>query len=512
MKRDTEALVVAVLLLLALMAFCPKAKAADYYGAVAGSGSSCTYIAPGNIDTCLGKLAAGDTLWLRGGTYPGTHILTASATVRAYNATPGYGVGEHVILDGGGTTDPNLKLMQIKCSNCQVWDLEMLWSWPGTRTSAQSGSNPTDLPFGYGFDCYNAAGLCQNAKLVNVYVHDTRGNGGSLNQAQNLEVYGAILMYQGWNAPDRAHGHNVYIQAVTGPIKLTSSALIRASENNVQGFASANGALKNFDLENNALVYGGGGDLVLGGQTVLDSLTLMNNVSVDGFINLGYCDSGAGFAGTSLISGNYLRGGMCMKPPLTGITMTGNQFYLQYLNGTSSSSWPGNSWTIGPYPTTPRPTSNHIQIQKHAYVPGRARAYVHNWQGLATVQLDMTGILAVGESYEVRDVQNFFGPLVATGTYGGGSITVPAGALPVVQPLGKPAVSPTGPDFNVFDIIRTGAAPTATPTTTPTATATPTRTATPTPASVCVTVTPPCVMVTVTPGVPATLADHRWRP
>ena len=44
---------------------------------------------------------------------------------------------------------------------------------------------------------------------------------------------------------------------------------------------------------------------------------------------------------------------------------------------------------------------------------------------LGSVAVDMSGILAVGDAYEVRNVRDFFGTPAVTGTYGGGSITIP---------------------------------------------------------------------------------------
>lgn len=520
---DELALLVLFLLLL-LFAFAGDANAADLYGAVNGTGTTCTFIAPCTLLTAYGKALSGDTVWLRAGTYTGTYVLDRNGvSIKNYNAAPGYGAGEHVILDGVSTTDGTVKVLLLKANDFTVQGVEVMWSWPGTRTSTQTGSNPTDLPFGYGFDCFYTTSNppCQNVKLIDVYVHDTRGNGGSVNNAQNLEVYGAMLAYQGWSAPDRPHGHNLYYQSNVGPLRLLNSTLFGASEYNFQAFGSDAGKLINIDLEDNAFALGGGGDLVFGGTNPVVTGQFRRNraaVPSDGYFNFGYCQSGAGISSLS-VTDNYIRGAMCFQPPTAGLTFTGNQLWLQYLNlkgsGTTCAALgTGNTCSIGPYPTVPRPTQNAIFVTKHAYTPGRARAVVFNWQNLPSVSIDVTGILAVGESYEVRNAQNFFGPLVATGTYSGASITVPAGALPLAQPLGKPAVAPTGPDYNVFDIIRTGAAsstatatatrtatatvtPTKTPT--PTSSSTPTRTKTPTPASVCWTVTPACVMVTVTP-------------
>jgi hypothetical protein len=54
--------------------------------------------------------------------------------------------------------------------------------------------------------------------------------------------------------------------------------------------------------------------------------------------------------------------------------------------------------------------------------------------------------------YEVRNVQNWFGTPVMSGTYAGGTITIPMGGVaPPAAVGGSPHAPPrTGPDFDVF--------------------------------------------------------------
>jgi len=58
----------------------------------------------------------------------------------------------------------------------------------------------------------------------------------------------------------------------------------------------------------------------------------------------------------------------------------------------------------------------------------------------------------VGDVYEIRNVQDFFGAAVATGTYGGGPVDVPMSGVTPVPPIGGSPTPPpqTGPDFGVF--------------------------------------------------------------
>jgi hypothetical protein len=64
-------------------------------------------------------------------------------------------------------------------------------------------------------------------------------------------------------------------------------------------------------------------------------------------------------------------------------------------------------------------------------------------------------VLSVGDSYEVRNVQDFLAAPVLSGTYNGGSINLPMRGLSVAAPVGL-GFTPThtGPEFNVFVLIK----------------------------------------------------------
>jgi hypothetical protein len=100
--------------------------------------------------------------------------------------------------------------------------------------------------------------------------------------------------------------------------------------------------------------------------------------------------------------------------------------------------------------------------------------------------VDVSGILSNGDGYEVRNAQDFFGAAVLTGTYNGGSISLPMNNLSVATPYGVGAPPSVGPEFNAFVLLPASSAGVPTPTRTPTKTPTPsgsqpTPTRTPTP-------------------------------
>ena len=70
--------------------------------------------------------------------------------------------------------------------------------------------------------------------------------------------------------------------------------------------------------------------------------------------------------------------------------------------------------------------------------------------------VDLSSVLQPGDSFEVRNVQDYFGPPVRAGTYGGGTISFPMTAMQPPAPIGGSAAPPaiTGPEFNVFVVTK----------------------------------------------------------
>jgi hypothetical protein len=79
---------------------------------------------------------------------------------------------------------------------------------------------------------------------------------------------------------------------------------------------------------------------------------------------------------------------------------------------------------------------------------------VYNWNQLNNVSVDVSSALAVGTRYEVRNAQNFYAPVVASGVYSGQPLVLPMTNLTVAAPQAALLTPPpTGPTFNVFELL-----------------------------------------------------------
>ena len=86
---------------------------------------------------------------------------------------------------------------------------------------------------------------------------------------------------------------------------------------------------------------------------------------------------------------------------------------------------------------------------------GRANVVVYNWARVGSVSVNPSSFMWPGTRYEVRSVHDFYGAPVASGTYSGGSITIPIRAEQPKTPIGGSVTAPsTGTEFNAYVIVR----------------------------------------------------------
>ncbi len=448
--------------LLALALLRAAAAADDFYVAPNGSPSgNGTVGRPWDLATALaqpGAVKPGDTIWLRGGTYRGTFTSRLTGTpatpikVRQYPA-------ERATIDGGNSN--GVTILEVYGGYTHYMDFEIMSSDP-KRATSEPGSYPSDIGRGGGIEVAQGGPAIPGVKFINLVIHDTGGGVALWKEAVDPEVYGCIIYYDGHDAPDRGHGHGIYTQNQTGTQRIRDNILFSAFGHGIHSYGSGTAYLDNIHIEGNVSFNNGilsrsglARNLLLGGGRTAKNPKIVNNYlyyypagAAGNNLNLGYYPWGAG-TNNAVVTGNYIAGGDALfSDQNVKTTMTDNLFYTAVAS-TMQAQYPSNTYLES------RPTGVQVFVRANAYEAGRATIIIYNWDLAGSVDVDLTAILQVGSRYEIRNVQDYFGPPLRTGTFTGGLISLPMTELSVAKPVGWPAPAATGPEFNAFVVLTT---------------------------------------------------------
>jgi hypothetical protein len=443
---------------------------------------------PWDLNTALsgagGRIVPGDTVWLRGGTYAGTHTSSLRGTSSAPIVVRAY-PGERVTLDG---TSSSTITLNVDGAWTIYWGFEIM--------------NTITVRFGTGLAARPSGVYVRNAsnvKLVNLIIHDT-GHGTYIeNTAHNIEIYGWIVYNGGNDNSSRSDGHGIYVRNDgTTPKLISDNVIFNQFGFGIHSYAESGDLLKLITYEGNVLFNNGelsafdSPNMILGGETSADQDTVRNNFFYYSpghggrNMRLGYT---TGFPNASaMFEGNYLVGGATSAVDITlwqdlgfrnntlietgrvlavadassgTFAWTGNTYYRDpmasaWRNGSSDMTFAGwrsaTNLGAGDQAVSSSPSTPAVFVRPNKYERGRANVIVYNWGRQSSVSADLSNVLAVGQRYEIRNVQDFFGAAVVSGTYGGGSVSIPMGGVTPPQPVGGSPNAPikTGPDFDVF--------------------------------------------------------------
>ncbi len=439
------------------IAIAATAHAADFIvspsGSASGNGSTA---APWNLVTALKQPAAvrpGDTLLLRGGTYTApdrlvVHSFLTGAAGRYITVRPW--PGERAIIDGG---------IQVHGPWVIFRDLEIMNSRTN-RVTSQAGSFPTDVPQPAGIET-----IAPNVKVINNVIHDASTGISSWREASENEFYGNIVYYNGWKGPDRGHGHGAYMQNQFGKKYLTDNIFFSQFELGLQLYGTSSTYLNNFELEGNVVFNSGElagaftRNILIGGTVIANNPVLRNNYTYfttswnhGGDNNIGYYLSGYGCTNLKLENNYFVSGGIALTLHRCSISsLTGNTFFGENRNW-NPAAYGGNTVL-----DRNRPSAPAVFVRPNRYETGRAHIVVFNWPRSATVPVNLGGIgLASGDTFEIRDVQNFFGPAVCQGVYSGAPVSLPMTSTAIARPVGNVPVVPahTDMEFGTFVVLR----------------------------------------------------------
>ncbi len=427
-------------------------------GSASGNGSKDR---PWDLQTALSHPASvkpGDTIWMRGGLY--TKQWSSNTLYRSrLTGTPEKPIilrqypGERAVIDAGSSPAyKDYHALRIDGAHAHYWGFEVMYS-ERQRRSQDTGSSPSDLRRGRGVTIYG-----NNIKCINLVVHDAAIGFSFWTPGENSELYGCIIFYNGWES-DRGHGHGIYAHNEDGTKRVTDCILFKQFRNGIQVYNDdADDFINNVVLEGNIvfengtlsasgyardILYGGNGLAV--NPVILNNYTYMNPAVDEGENNLGY-DAGTESA---RLTGNYfVSGGFALNVVGSAkLSMDGNTFFGE-VRGVTQSQHGNNIYHRS------RTTGVKTFVRPNVYEPGRGHIAVYNWNDLNTVMVDISSVgLQPGDSYEVLDVQNYFGTPVVTGTYDGKPVALPMNLTEVTLPVGVDVpVAPkhTSKEFGAF--------------------------------------------------------------
>jgi hypothetical protein len=307
-------------------------------------------------------------------------------------------------------------------------------------------------------------------KFINMVIHDCLGSGiNPYSQATEIDVYGCLIYYNGRQTDRAGYAYGSYMQNITGRKLIRENVCFYNWSMGIHAYESGGADLDSILYEGNAVFANGlfyepnkwRANFFLGGDAnhTADYDTLRNNYfyyppspSAGQYNIIGHT---AGATNLALI-GNYFvsPGYYALQLNSTQNTIVGNLF-LGHLAGVSSSTYPTNTYLTA-WPQT-RPAD--VFVRANQFERGRGHVIVYNWGGGSTVQADLSRILTPGDRYVIKDAMNYYGPAVATGTYGGGAVGIPMAGLTIVRPEGAPIAQPfhTAPRFGVFVILKQSA-------------------------------------------------------
>ncbi|MGH7547193.1 MAG: right-handed parallel beta-helix repeat-containing protein [Gemmatimonadales bacterium] len=420
-----------------------------------------------------GRVQPGDTVWLLGGTYRGAYRTELRGTAErpiVFRQHP----GDRATIDG---------TLRADGAFLTFWGFEIMQSHPTT----------------YGLQANTAHG-----RFINLVVHDAGNQGISYwTPAVDAELYGCIVYNNGTH---ENLDHGVYVHNELGTKLLADNIFFNNLARGIQVYASRkNPEIRNVRIEGNISFNNG---TISPRASARTNLLVNAQVPTSGMVVVGNLVYFSGASGVNIrlgrydarnnkdivLQGNYAAGGAVvleMEAPWDRAVVADNVLIgprdIVRLAGAAvgrTYQWHGNAHYRDPAARAwryegaaydlaewrrvtglgatdsvrSRPSTPQVFVRSNKYERGRAHIVVYNWSRQPTVPADLAGVLRVGDRYEVRNVQDFFGAPVLRGSYDGRPIGIPMQGVDPPRPLGggrATSIPPrTGPEFDVFVLTR----------------------------------------------------------
>lgn len=414
--------------------------AADWFASPDGKSTNTgTLDSPWDLASALSgtkPVRPGDTVRLRAGTYtnPRSEFTIRFSGEPARPITVRNCHNERATIDG---------MLTVNGNDIWVWGLEVLVSEPRPDKPLSPGSSPADLKRPWGGIQSNTG---QRSKIINCIVHDNDQGFGYWLGATDAEIYGCLIYQNGWVGTDRTHGHAIYTQNDQGTKLILDNIMFDPYSYLLHAYGSNRAFVNGYHVEGNIFF---GGPVLIGGGKPSERIVFVNNYTYRAPVQFGYT---APHNMDVVCTGNYLAGGLSVNK-YHKVTVSGNELvagakadFVPPTDGQPTEfRWDNNRYVSASSAALDawraktgfdkdstflaakdgRPQSTKIVLRPNKYEPGRANAAVYNWEGKAEVDLDLSSILKIGQAFEVRNVQDYFGTPGASGTYRGGTVSVP---------------------------------------------------------------------------------------
>ena len=454
--------VVGLALVAALGAY-SQTPAADFYVSPDGNSSADGSRArPWDLATALAQPQAvkpGDTIWLLGGTYRGGFesrlkgAAGAPITVRQALAPASLRPGARATIDCGSDDPKKQVLFTVQGEHARFWGFEVMSSNPKRRTET-TGSHPEEISRG-GVNTFGS-----HLAFINMIVHDCSNGFGFWSNGEGGEIYGCIIYNNGWEAPDRGHGHAIYAQNQKGTKRLGDNVIFNQFCYGIHAYGSSKAFINGFHVEGNASFNNGA---VVGPEKLNPAILVGGGSPSERIEVVGNLTYSMGFGGISLMLGygaenkdavvrdNYFVGPASIRK-WESLTLTGNTFAPA---APVLADCPPGDLAAGNTIIKGCPAGTKVFVRPNKYEPGRANVIVYNWDKKPEVEADVSAVLKPGAKFRIVSAQDFFGKPVLEGKYDGKPLRLPMTDYRAPPPVGKPDYVPpaTGPEFNVFVVL-----------------------------------------------------------
>lgn len=443
-----------------------------------------------------GLIKAGDSVFIKGGIYKGDFTAsfligneTQPIVFTNYN-------GARAIIDGY-VANNNLPAISINasCSFVYLSGLEITSS-----STARLSTTEGDIYTGKGVFIQG-----HGIKMINCIVHDMPGDGIFMERtASETEVYGCLIYNNGFERASVAYGNGISLQNTDEdrPKEIKNSFIFKNNTTGIFAYGSTAALSVNGINIDSSIIFNTGAmltntlarkyNLLIGGASSnfpAESIRVFNNViyrdETDGAgsdkpHNLRYniCLGQSGITDSSIVlQRNQLIGGgfygaIYVQSNFLGYNLQNNTFYTPDVNnkllviksgvslppiwnnnkyysanaaafsGTNWDTWKTTYNTDGAslYNVT-KPTDTFL-LSRNKYVWNTYYVTVLNHSKSASFRLPFVNSALAGGSFVVTDAQDYFGGIVASGSYNGSYIDLPMSNKSVSAPVGTIATQP----------------------------------------------------------------------